>query len=415
MVKKIDILSIKLKKAHLYPTILFAYIFLTYATNYFSLPEIYLQCSLYIFLIFSFFRLLLNKANIPIVFSSWYLGFILICLVSLFYASSLELSMNIGSSLIMAFLFGISMSVFLQTENGSEKLMTIFIITGVFVGTFLALTFNPEHSWSRLGEDFGVNENLVGLMYLIPLCFAFVNVYNKKLITLSSLAIIVCGYDVLISGSKKAIFGFLVFALVYLLSENKVSKKIRNTILVILMAISIFIIIMKIPSLYNVAGYRFELMYHSLIGDGGNAISSTTTRMSMIQYGLRLIVESPIWGYGINNFAHYWSIVSGKQTYSHNNYVELLFDLGLLGFFTYYSVHFYIGTKLLGIRKMYPTTGAIYIAFFILILFYDFGMVTYYDTRIITLIAFVLYGTGREASKKRGELTHEEIINFEGL
>ncbi|MBU7007222.1 O-antigen ligase family protein [Phosphitispora fastidiosa] len=414
MDKKANVFSIKFKKDSLYMFVLFIYIFLAYATSYFSLPEIYLQCSLYIFFLFSFIRLLLKKAKIPITFISWYAGFLLICTVSLLYASSLELSINMSSNLLMAFFFGISMSVFLQIENGSEKLMKIFIITGLIVGTFLALTFSPEHSWSRLGEDFGVNENLVGLMYLIPLCFAFVNLYRKSFVTLSALAAIVCGYNVLISGSKKAVLGFLVFVLVYLISEKKVSKKIRNTILIIFMVMFVSIMIMNTPSLYNVVGYRFEMMYQNLINDSGTN-SSTTIRINMIQYGLHLFAESPIWGYGINNFAHYWSMFSGKQTYSHNNYIELLVDLGILGFIIYYSVHFYLAKKLLKTRKCNVPNRAIYFALLALILFYDFGMVSYYDTRIITLIVFVIYGTVINVKRKQGEIAHEAIVNSKRL
>lgn len=59
---------------------------------------------------------------------------------------------------------------------------------------------------------------------------------------------------------------------------------------------------------------------------------SLETRVVMIEIGLDLWKQSPIWGNGNEAFR----VNAGFGAYSHNNYIEMLSNYGLLGLFTYY-------------------------------------------------------------------------------
>lgn len=60
---------------------------------------------------------------------------------------------------------------------------------------------------------------------------------------------------------------------------------------------------------------------------------SSNERLAMIATGLRMWSEAPLLGYGAEQF----SVRSGFGTYSHNNYIELLVNFGLIGFMAYYA------------------------------------------------------------------------------
>lgn len=63
--------------------------------------------------------------------------------------------------------------------------------------------------------------------------------------------------------------------------------------------------------------------------------TSAATRLDMIGEGWRLWLEAPILGHGIDQFR----VLSQFATYSHNNYIEMLATLGIVGFILYYSVY----------------------------------------------------------------------------
>ena len=64
----------------------------------------------------------------------------------------------------------------------------------------------------------------------------------------------------------------------------------------------------------------------------------------MIQYGMDYFKERPLLGHGIENFRYLYAQEVGKETYSHNNYIELLVNNGIVGLLLYYS--FYISVIL---------------------------------------------------------------------
>ncbi|QAY67785.1 O-antigen ligase family protein [Paenibacillus protaetiae] len=62
----------------------------------------------------------------------------------------------------------------------------------------------------------------------------------------------------------------------------------------------------------------------------------------MIKAAIDSFKHRPLFGYGIGNF----SVISEFDMYAHNNYVELLADLGSVGFLIYYAMYFYLFFKL---------------------------------------------------------------------
>lgn len=74
---------------------------------------------------------------------------------------------------------------------------------------------------------------------------------------------------------------------------------------------------------------------------------SFETRAEMILRGVELFAESPIWGHGNEGFR----VLSGFFTYSHNNYIELLVNYGMLGSFLFYIPFILVFTSS-GIRIM---------------------------------------------------------------
>lgn len=370
------------------------YILGSYGVPMLGWNTIFLRVPLYIFILLCCSGIILKRRKFNSRFFLWYFIFFVYSMFSILYSPNFSVSAEMFSYIFTAMIYSLSFITFLQLSNSYLIIKYIYIIVSIFVGINLILNFSQLHWWSRLGESFGMNENMVALYFLIPWCFALTELSNSKKVVkcLNLSAVIVCSYVILLSGSKKALFAAFLFALVYYFvkSQNPL-KKFKVLILISIIAIIVFQMIMKVPRLYNILGYRLEAMFFTFQTNSfGNVGSSTAERGDMIKYAISLFKSSPLVGHGINSFKVLYGLETGHSAYAHNNYAEILADLGFIGFIAFYSIYFQIIKRILINRKKKKELAE-FIAFLVMLLFFDIAMVTYYDTRILMLISIVYY------------------------
>ena len=150
---------------------------------------------------------------------------------------------------------------------------------------------------------------------------------------------------------------------------------------------------MNVPSLYNVVGIRLEQTLLQI--EGGNDVkveSSMFVRYGLITYGLEWFKQRPILGYGANNFR----VMSdqtyeflGMNFYAHNNYIELLVGVGIIGLLIYYWGYIVIISKSIRIWNFYTKLA---LTLIIISLFIDIANVSYYSilSQFVLCIAFIL-------------------------
>lgn len=108
---------------------------------------------------------------------------------------------------------------------------------------------------------------------------------------------------------------------------------------------------------------------------------STDERASLIFIAIRLISSSPIFGHGLDQF----SVLSGVGFYSHNNFLELLTNTGLIGLMLYYLG---VYGALLRISK---SSGIIALLLFGLLTVLDVTGITYSDRGSQVIIFSILF------------------------
>ncbi len=382
-------------KTHLIEIIFFLYIFASYAVPMMGMNTVFLKGSLYAFVGITWLYLLLRHVKLNRSFFIWYFLFDIMCFCSMVYSSSTQTSLEMVFYLITAFVFGISIITFLECENSYRVIKYSHIITSIIVGGYLLLHFSQAHWWSRLGESFGMNENMVALFFLIPFCFALTELREKKHIIINLAAVIISCIAILLSGSKKALFAVFLFGIIFYWCKSAgITKKMKIVLISIGAVIAAYQLIMRIPLLYNIIGLRIEAMFLTFQTKSfGNTGASTAERGDMIRYAMKFFVSSPLFGHGINTFKSMYGQITGHFAYAHNNYVELLADLGMVGFLLYYSLHFKLLRRIKTMNMDLRRECAEFIAILGVVLFFDIAMVTYYDTRIIMLLAIVFKET----------------------
>ena len=179
------------------------------------------------------------------------------------------------------------------------------------------------------------------------------------------------------SGSKKAVLFILVGLTVMLIFRYGI-KRLYKVLIAVWIMIGVGYYIINLPT-FNVLNARIDAFL------GGTSLSDSI-RERMISRGLELVKEGNfLLGYGIDNYR----VVSGFNLYSHNNYIEALVGLGIIGSLLYYSMY------ITGIKATISACkySDVYKGFLVLLGLYvimEYGMVTMYSKEIWVLLGIAL-------------------------
>lgn len=315
-----------------------------------------------------------KSINILTNYVLWSIFFFLICLISCIYAKDQSIAFKQTFNVLKILL--IANSIIFFVNNDQKKLDFILfsiIISAIYLSVLLIANTNiSQWGTTRIGDSISLNSNDLGLNMAIATIIALYFGKKSKLIRYFFLTLIF-SIITFMSGSRKAFF-LIIFGF-FLLSTLTLKRKERLVIALPLILLTIYIswnIIMNIPEFYNVLGIRIKGMTNFFSGQG-NVDDSTLVRIQMIDRGIELFKKKPILGYGIANY----SVVSPFSTYSHNNYVELLVGVGIIGTIVYYSIYIYIIFNLLRFKKK-DKSLSLFFALVLGIVVMEYGLVSYY-------------------------------------
>lgn len=330
----------------------------------------------------------LKKIKINI-FLGWSIIYILFLLFSTIYSidpgNSLIKTFQILKSLIFANILINSIS----TKKEIEKIYQYFIISGFVLITRILFIFPiGELGRERIHIPGLFNANDIGFKLSISLLFVLYFVFLKKKKSIYFILELVILYIFIIfTGSRTAfLFGSLEIILLALLSVRNKAKLLLRTFIFFLFFILFYDEIINRPIIYDILGKRIESLFNVFMGKG-EIDNSSLIRINMIKDGINYFFEKPFLGYGIDSYRY----MSYYETYSHNNYIELLVSLGVFGTILYYFIYGYIFIKVIKIK-----TENINISFLLLKnstipLIVDLGTVSYYERYNIFILAFSFF------------------------
>lgn len=262
-------------------------------------------------------------------------------------------------------------------KDKSCKIYIPFVISGTFSAIYLFLLekMNFLSGNMRIGDSLSGNVNTVGFnMGIISVIVMWWYCQEKKLYKLLLFLLFV--FIMLVTGSKKA-FIILIFdfVILFLSSKNSIAKWCK-----LLFAFCIlFYIVFNVPYFYDIIGIRIESMIGILTNVNSITYSySTDIRKIMINEGLSFFFQNPILGGGWNYFYYRTSTIF---EYSHNNYVELLCNFGIIGFIIYYSRYiknlFFTLKRIKNKKSKYYDMIVVAFVLVILALILDYGAVVF--------------------------------------
>ncbi|MBM7690781.1 O-antigen ligase [Peribacillus deserti] len=289
--------------------------------------------------------------------------FLLFCVISYFWAIDpsdvLRKVVLLTQMTILSFLIS---QILLSIKQINLILMGI-AISGIILFIYGVGIYGFEHIYQsiltgeRLGQEIS-QENIMGRLASISIIVLFVYGIEKKNLLYFGLMLMPF-MMVLASGSRSAVIILVLGMAITIFAKVGLRKSYKLLLLIPVISVALYYLLQL--SIFNPISLRFLDLSSSLSGSGGDA----NMRINMIKWGLEWFFDRPIWGYGIGNYGDLLMRKISWETYSHNNFIELLVGVGVIGFILYYTVYIYIFYSLFRlIKKRDPHAIILFAVFF---------------------------------------------------
>lgn len=306
-------------------------------------------------------------------FIKWYIPFFVFSALS-YYWTNYKTNVIEGLNIYIVIFAAFSV-MSLLIKNYEDFYIVLKVIMLALFTCFIDMLMNVNYSkvfGFRLGLDninSNWNANALGTSLSVFIIFSIILKKQGRLRTAKLIYFldIVFSFFIFLTGSRKALIMTVMFITLLQTLEKRSRFWIRLFVAAALTGIG-YALVMNLPSLYNVIGYRLEGL-----ASGTSTEGSYIGRSRMIELGINWFMQSPVLGYGINAFR----ALSPWNTYAHNNYVELLVDLGIVGTGLYY---FWTVFLLMNRKRIanFPLRNYLFSVLFTLVVL-DFTQVSYND------------------------------------
>lgn len=264
-----------------------------------------------------------------------------------------------------------------------EEVLKALVVAPLFL-EFRVIVTGGVFAFSSSRKTGNINGNTVGVCAAFAICFAIYFILKSYKVRWFRMMVIANLIVVILSSSRKAILCFLIpLAMIYVFdNRDNIVKNASKIIIVLLIGLAGYYALLHIPFLYSMAGHRIESMVAGLFGTDAAVDSSTSTRLNLIQWGIEWFKERMWLGYGIDNYRfvlHSYHSNWSLAYYAHNNYVELLVDVGLVGTIAYYFNYVWMLISSVRNARKITKSELLFIGILVALIISEYGLVTYYD------------------------------------
>lgn len=362
---------------------------LLFMTTVFSV--LLLNSSKYYFIIWGLFAIFTGYMFVVLFFSNESIKITNFVVVSVLLAVAMIISnlLNLWASfnstnILMILLSNVFYQYFIYTDDFLRIIKYVFISVLLFALVFIAVYFKEilSFNFSRLGGEIA-NVNTIGLYFTIGFLLSLYYVlFQKKIYHLVFMIIFLfLGFT---TGSVKVFVNMGMLSVIGLFLFFGKEKWIYTVLSVVMMGVA-FIIVINIP-MFSFLKIRIKDVIDTAL-NGNLTTGSAAIRLMMQKDGLLVALQKPLFGWGFNGYYR----VGAYNSYSHNNYIELLVNFGLMGFALFQLLALYPMIK--GIKLFFAGKEKNYIPFVILlgvfVMLTQYGMVIIDSKTLFILIALL--------------------------
>ncbi len=321
-------------------------------------------------------------------------AFTCLCVISIFYSIEPEESFKRSVVVLFTFINGVCWTSYIDSFDNIKKILRYFVYGGLTLLLFLILTQDISELTDR--QRFGagyINANYLGTMTAISCLFSsylYLTERNLKWRVFYFVSAFILLGGLGLSGSRNSFLMFMVI-IVFAVSNypSSLKRKLKVVMSVLALVFTLYYFIADSNSVFSeTVGNRIDGIINIIMGDGEIDLS-VSARLNMISFGLSIFADSILLGYGLDTFAY---LYPAKHMYAHNNYIELLVDLGFIGLVVHYALPIVIYVRLR--KKLINEPKRIDISMFLSLMAGIFilgiGAVYYYWVQIIDIYVLAL-------------------------
>lgn len=314
----------------------------------------------------------------------WFAIFTSYSFLSYFWALNGERVFYNINSFITILALSIILPYSIKNRVDLNKYLQIFVLSNVY-SIFQLIIKVPVKSWQdegRLGLAIGWHPNDFGI-HLACAClvsFYLANELNSKKKYWNYILFFVFLIVMLFSGSRQAIIMLILGLIIYCFFLAKsVAKLIKYMFIISLMVLILYWLFLNNDTLYTLIGSKFEGLFSFFAGEKSKADGSAYERVFYLEQAKKLFYQRPIQGFGLANFAQYMTNIGyHHNVWCHNNYLELLSGIGIIGFGIFYSFLIYLTIKLVKPSMKKDKVAILLLSLMIMYFFDDIVAVNYY-------------------------------------
>lgn len=338
--------------------------------------------------------------------------FIFYVLLTAVWAKSSISTLTMARTLFRTFICAYVVYLYFINEKDMSRLLRILMWAGYVVAIYSLLFYGVDEllkagtdSSFRTKNSFA-NVNGIGFVCALS-CMMQVNEFFEKRHRWTVGFMVPTIIVLAATQSRTALVMFVLGVCSAIIVKNQneaIAKKILKVFFGSIVAIFLIYALFQLD-IFSGIKERMETLFNSFLGRG-DADSSSLMRKKMIEIGWKEFTEHPVGGIGIANSYFITSEYLGRETYLHNNFVELLACGGVFAFAFYYAIYVYLFYNLWKYRKADKKQAMFFAIWLLIMLVADFGTVSYYEKNqnFYLLIHFVnIENLKKKVNVKRDE------------
>lgn len=317
------------------------------------------------------------------------------CLCSILWSVTPAKSYSRVQSLLIMLVYYLALTNFALTRSETRAravfLAKLLVFSSFFAAAYLLLSSDWQTGARVTGIIGDSNQASAYLSYVTPIAL-YCGAKGLLPRWVVALDIVMITFAVGVMGSRTGLFivaaGIVLYWLIRSIQRGIISiRTVVSAVLIVAGVILLVNFIMTNEIAYEIVGERFESLLDILSG-GSSKINENSyyERQALFNLAVELFKDHPIVGVGIDGYAYYASI-SIRDTFSHNDYMQLLSCVGVIGFALYYAQHVYIVS---GFRSLSKAELAMCITLVVMMLAFHTTVVFYYQKLEFVFLSFLV-------------------------
>lgn len=322
----------------------------------------------------------------------WQLCFVGYAALSIFWAFSSDNAQQMALTLAINAMCIIALTYLIIDDAARVRL---FLVCLMIAPTLLMIRIGAQHgllAYVQSREAGNTNANIVGIVGAFGFGLASLNATRSVLLSpwIGRLFVLSNILVVAFSASRKAITMVALIVILFSLlnNQNGALRRVLKVATAAILGLMGYWLIMNVAPLYTLIGHRMDTMLNSFRGTG-EVDSSTTTRLSLIEKGLRWFEERPWFGHGGDNFRTLMATYYPHELalYAHNNFVEILVNFGIFGFVLFYWMYARIIITGIKHRRDLNPIQSMALSLMITLFVMEYGSIDYFNKILMAFVA----------------------------